>query len=79
MALHLDELIEKIIIAKDGDSSFVLTNQNGKGWCAAIGNSSDCVPIGENIAYGDSGAHFIAYGDTPQNSLVALLAKVKPS
>lgn len=70
------DIIAQIIAAKNGDKAFVLTNENGDGWCAAIGNTSAHVPIGESIAYGDNGAEFIAYGATPQGALDALLAKV---
>lgn len=70
------DLIAQIIAAKNGDKGFILTNENGDGWCAAIGNTSSYVPIGESIAYGDDGAEFIAYGDTPEAALAALLAKV---
>lgn len=71
-------LIEQIIAAKQGDKGFVLTNENSDGdWCAAIGNTSKWVPIGESIAYGDSGAEFIAYAPTPEGALEALLAKVQ--
>lgn len=69
-------IIAQIIAVKNGDKAFILTNQNGEGWCAAIGNTSPYVPIGESIAYGDDGAEFIAYDTTPQGALDALLAKV---
>lgn len=68
-------IIEKIISAKKGDKEFILTGR-GNMWEAAIGNPSSCVPIGEGIAYGDSGADFIAYGDSPEEALQALLLKV---
>lgn len=72
------KIIAEIIAAKIGDKGFVLTNENGgDGWCAAIGNTSKYLPIGEGIAYGDDGAEFIAYGTTPQGALDALLAKVR--
>lgn len=70
------DIIAQIIAAKNGDKGFILTNENGDGWCAAIGNTCANVPIGESIAYGDSGAEFIAYDTTPQGALDALLAKV---
>lgn len=70
------DIIAQIIAAKQGDKAFILTNDNGEGWCAAIGDTSKCVPIGESIAYGDSGADFIAYDSTPQGALDALLAMV---
>lgn len=69
-------IIAQIIAAKNGDKGFILTNENGDGRCAAIGNTSKYVPIGEAIAYGDDGAEFIAYDTTPQGALDALLAKV---
>ncbi len=68
--------IAQIIAAKSGNKAFVLTNDNGDGWCAAIGNPSENVPLGEGIAYGDICADFIAYDTTPQGALDALLAKV---
>lgn len=70
-------IIAQIIAAKNGDKGFILTNENGDGWCAAIGNTSSYVQIGESIAYGDNGAEFIAYDTTPQGALDALLAKVR--
>ena len=70
------DIIAQIIAAKQGDKGFVLTNEHGDGWCAAIGNPYRYDPIGESIAYGDSGAEFIAYDTTPQGALDALLAKV---
>lgn len=70
------KIIADIIAAKTGDKAFILTNENGDGWCAAIGNTSQNVPIGESIAFGDGGAEFIAYDTTPQGALDALLAMV---
>lgn len=70
------DIIAQIIAAKSGDKGFVLTNENGDGWCAAIGNTSQHCPLGEVIAYGDGGAEFIAYDATPEGALDALLAKV---
>lgn len=70
-------LIEQIIAAKQGDKGFVLTNEHRHEWCAAIGNMSKYVPIGEAIAYGDGAAEFIAYGATPEGALEALLVKVQ--
>lgn len=70
------EIIAEIIAAKKGDKSFILTNDIVEGWVAAIGNTSEFDPIGETIAYGDDGADFVAYADTPEGALVALMAKV---
>lgn len=71
------KIIADIIAAKTGDKGFILTNENGDGWCAAIGNTDSNCPLGEVIAYGDSGAEFIAYDTTPQGALDALLVKVQ--
>ena len=69
-------IIEQIIAAKNGDKQFVLTNAKRGKWCAAIGNTSQFVAIGEAIGYGDSEAEFIAYGTSADEALSALLEKV---
>lgn len=54
-----DDLINRIVEAKEGDKEFILWRTEPKQWLAAIGNRSRCVPIGEAIAYGDAEADFM--------------------
>lgn len=49
------EIIAQIIAAKNGDKGFILTNENGDGWCAAIGNPSQNVPSARASPTGTAG------------------------
>jgi hypothetical protein len=74
----ITDLVNRIIAAKAGDTEFILSNVRGRDcWFAAIGNDSEHVCLGEGISYsGSLGADFYAEGQTPEEALEALLAKV---
>jgi hypothetical protein len=72
----IDELIDRILAAKSGDKEFILSMDCQGQWFAAIGNKSEHVCIGEQLAYGEDGADFYAEGPSASGALDALLSKM---
>jgi hypothetical protein len=70
----MEDLINRIIAAKEGDKEFILSLDPMGRWFAAIGNKSEYVCIGEQLAYGDNGADFYAKGSSAAEALDALAA-----
>ena len=64
-------LIQQAINAKQGDREFALSFDGESHWCAQIGNTSNCVALGETVG------EFCVEGDTPEAAMIALLAALR--
>lgn len=74
--MNLEDLIAACLAEKHGKKEFLLTKE-GDEWCAAIGNSSTHVAIGEIVGYGDHYVDFVATGATPTGVVRELLTRIR--